>query len=497
MAHSLPIEVVDLVLDFSLHKNSHLLANIAQAATLCRLSKHHRIRYTKILYRHVVLLHQRAKLAFRATVTQQPELGALVSTLVVLPDPSSLEEPTADRILSACPNAIHLLLSRQCFFDWSPGLYRLVCPREVTLVGVLRASDLDGLATRHRELMTRVLENDPHIQSALRASATPDEDVSLPPTTSLSFSSPPRLPAPFMLQSSPKSLTHLHLLNFDGHLLHHLATLSSLTHVVLTNPTAPPRDPATPTLALIPRATLLLLLATGNIAKLVIRADIASCLTIMEQVMPINDAKLVFRPSRTPKDPLFDRSPGSGPSVSHIREVEIMSEFMDRVKVDTHRVGREWSSPGSSSDTGTSHGSSGSASRSSNNSEEDERSSHHDDDYFDDEDDNHQRADTRQQGFSSDAPPPRIPIEELLRQENFQGRGYASNTRTQPDSSVHTSEGLSNSSDTRRKLRAKRGPFVAQRHDLRGATQANVDQLSLLYDTLAADAGVEQEMQFW
>lgn len=485
MALFLPIEVIDLVLDYSLRQDAQLLANIAQAATVCRLSKHHRSRYTKVLYRHVVLLHQNAKLAFRTTVTQDPQLGALVSTLVVLPDPSSVEEPTADRILSACPNVTHLLLSRQCFFDWSPGLYRLTWPREITLVGVLRASDLDGLATRHRELMTRVLENDPQIQSALRASATPDESL-LPPATA-STPQAPVLSAP--LASSPKSLTHLHLVNFDGHLLHHLATLSSLTHVVLTNPSAPPRDRATPALALIPRATLLLLLATGNIAKLVIRADIPTCLAIMEQVMPIDDAKLVFRPVRAAKDPIFDRAPASEPSINHIREVDVMSEFVDRVTVDALRADSDRRSPGSSS--GTSHGSSGSASRSSN-SEEDER--HLEDEYFDD--DGRQQTDSGEQHFSSDAPPLRIPIEELLRHENFQGR-YAPNSQGQQGTSVHASEDPSTSTDSRRKSRARRGPFAAQRHDLRGATQANIDQLSLLYDTLAADAGVEQEMQFW
>ncbi|PWZ00316.1 hypothetical protein BCV70DRAFT_206562 [Testicularia cyperi] len=302
----------------------------------------------------------------------------------------------ADRILSSCRNLTHLILSRDLFSDWSAGLVGLVRPREVSLIDVSRAADLDGLATRHRRLMTRVLENDPRIQAVLRPSdvsytLTEHADRSHNPAAAGGFDGlrPARQDSDMQSHARPlsqtqqeqqqqqesvslsaidtlgdvrsaassessatsasRSLSHLHLINFDGRLLHHLATLSSITHLVLTFPAAARALPGVPGLAVLPRSHIMMLLGSGNISKIIVRADVPTCLRIMEELQPIEDAKLVFRPIRTVDDPLFQprssSSSRSSPSLSdpaaarrrrgnNVKQLDVLSEFFDRVKLD-------------------------------------------------------------------------------------------------------------------------------------------------------------------
>ncbi|PWN49372.1 hypothetical protein IE53DRAFT_317770 [Violaceomyces palustris] len=270
--------------------------NPHMTATVCRISRGFHKAFTKLLYRSVHLDDDWSIECFQRTVSDNPELAALVRHLAsgnyVAHDPASAG-PTADRILASCPNVTHVFLSRARFLDWSPGLYRMATATEVTLQDVTRSSDLDGLASRHRSNVENALRNNPTISrilgdrsSRLGMNAFPAfSTLAMPMTTS-------RITAPLL------PLTHLHLVSFDGRLIHHLVQISSITHLTLTLPQLPARAPGTPGLSILPRSHLMLLLGSGRLRRIVIRAELRDCARICEELLPIHDDRLRFRPIR-------------------------------------------------------------------------------------------------------------------------------------------------------------------------------------------------------
>ncbi len=420
MNASLPIEIVDLILHLSLHQDASIgddatyqqasvqsdsILSIAgssrhqrqpisyhQAAVVSRLSKHHYARFHSELYRHVTLDSDTAIALFCRTVTARQDLGGHVRSLAIFVDSpnqqsqrtsdvtvasaateSTLNEATviqspADRVLSACPNATHLLLSCDLFTNLSAGLYHLYQPKEVTLVNVTRVADLSGIVTRHRDLTAAELQRDPRMQAILGSSTTSSQPEQTPSSSS---PLPSGRPVSTSERRPKRSLSHLHLVNFDGRLLHHLATLSSLTHVVLTNPSLPETRPGVPGLSILPRSHLMLLLGSGNITRIVLRADLPSCIRLIEEMLPIEDRKLVFRPIRKLVDPLSPE-PSTRPrttvnldrQLSALRDfvatstLDLLAELYDRVRLHLRRVISSASSS-SSVDPDTSRESSG------------------------------------------------------------------------------------------------------------------------------------------
>ncbi|SPO26584.1 uncharacterized protein UTRI_04173 [Ustilago trichophora] len=597
----LPLEIVDLILSLSLRQDgssdddrpsprrasqrsatgsspsvmtaqsAEQLINVQQAVIISALSRHHRSQFQIELYRHVTLSTVQVIALFGRTITSRPDLGTHVRSLVVLCDAAERHRSAdaaasyrapADAILAACPNATHLLLSCNQFDHLSAGIYNLYRPKEATLVNVTEAQHLDGIVTRHRDLTAAALQNDPRIQAILGAStaaATPgDRAPFIAGLPSSADTRGPRLegtaPAPVPVPQTERSLSHLHLVNFDGRLLHHLATVSSLTHLVLTNPLVPETRPGVPGLSVIPRSHLMLLLGSGNIARIIIRADLATCVRVMEELEPVEDRKLVFRPIRRSGDLLFPdpaRRPRTtarlGNQASALYDtvvtskLDLLSEFYNRVRL--HLLQRDSpTSTSSSGDPDTSRDSSGRTSqgRSSNSSgegtsqsastgwgddddpshlphQDDDTSEDFSDDDMDESDDAEDAADPLhslppQTDISSNAPtvpmrsinapPPNIPIEELLRGERFTpaglvGRNAPSQSGTEHSSASHGFTSSSSSSPRHHRQRIRRAPFVLRRTDLRGATQANIDICAELYEALAADAGLETEMHFW
>ncbi|KAN0059854.1 hypothetical protein ACQY0O_008428 [Thecaphora frezii] len=425
---------------------SHPPLSSSHLAKLCLVSRSLNETFTKVLYRSVVLSNDRTAARFAETVSSNPQLGRHVRHLVILaPDdlrvrpsligqardgPSnprrvdndaltryasehgsgdSPQASVAESILFCCPNATHLLLSRSRFHDWSPGLYSMASAREITLLGVGRGSELDGLASRHRQNVTAALESNPTIQALLNTSsvrppqrergetghsggsgssasasqgsspmgveggASPEASADAASLSSSGSSgladSRPHQPRP-----APRlPLTHLHLVNFDGRLIHHLAQLTSLTHVVFSfpGPFASSVDDAGP---LLPRSHLLLLLGSGRIRRIVIRASPSTCHRIMEEISPIRDEKLIFRPiklksagqevtSHRPR--ASSQSTSGGSSASHstngqgVQVVDLLAEWWERIHLDAlqHRRGDRataWASSGSSRERGDS-----------------------------------------------------------------------------------------------------------------------------------------------
>ncbi len=207
---------------------------------------------------------------------------------------------------------------------------------EITLIDVDHERHLAGIVTRHRDLSAAALQNDPRMRSVLGLTAQ---------TISPASTAEARTPT----VHGERSLSHLHLVNFDARLLHHLVTLSSLTHLVLTHPRVPERRAGAPGLAVIPRSPLMLLLGSGNVARIIIRADLATCIRIMDEVAPIEDRKLVFRPIRSEAIALFpeqarDVSPSSRLSSQgnalhdsiKLRKLDLLAEYQTRLRATDH-----------------------------------------------------------------------------------------------------------------------------------------------------------------
>lgn len=562
MEITLPVEIVDLILVLALQPHisqGGSVTDVKQAIVTSLLSRHHRVRFQPELYHHVALLNGESVSLFARTIAARPDLGSKVQSLAVIIDGrssiasgpatsatrtstndvegiASVSTPDALLLLSACPNVTQLLLPCDGLTNFSSGVYQLRHPKELTLVNPSRSVDVEGIVARHRDLTAAALQNDPGIRAALGTSAPSD-------ATAVRTSDPS---APVVL--SERSLSHLHLVNFEGRLLHHLALVSSITHVVLTNPLLPETRPGVPGLSIIPRSHLMLLLGSGHIARVIVRADVSTCIRLMEELAPIEDRKLIFRPFRTSADPLFRSHPSSnlGQEESALYEavatsqLNLLGEFNDRVRLHSHRVRKSSSSSGdadtsrdssgrrsqnTSSDSSGGSNSQGAPSSSPDEAETSRQGQRPDldyDQYSDDEDDGSEESDaedppqpqpTVPHPVNRNAPPPNIPIEELLRAERFTPVGLAGRqigrTDTQPSQNSSNAERSSSSADPtsspsssnatrqRRRQRINRGPFALRRNDLRGATQANLDLLSSLYEHLAANAGREQEMNFW
>jgi len=305
----------------------------------------------------------------------------------------------------------------------------------------------------------------------------------------------------------------------------------------------------------------MLLLGSGNILRIVIRADLTTCVRLIEELAPIEDRKLIFRPICRTGDLLFPQSGQASRPTAGLSDqafalyntvaasrLDLLEEFHNRVRLHL-QPGRDPRSSASDPDTShefsdpTSQGRSSDSSRGGTSQsgstgwEEDEDAGRirqqQDDDHFDEDvdvgesDAEHLPAaglasrhlhgttpDPTPRRGAVNAPPLNIPIEELLRSEGLTPAGLASrqnagsSTSTPPsqDSSSaepsSTSAGFtspSSSSQSRRRYRqrVRRGPFVLRKGDLRGATQANLDVCAQLYEVLAANAGIEQEMHFW
>ncbi|EPQ25866.1 uncharacterized protein PFL1_06540 [Pseudozyma flocculosa PF-1] len=443
VAARLPQELVEYILHLSAvstrpdsrqepspwRATSHPPLSSSQLARLCLLSHAYHETFARALYRSVVLRDGRAVAAFAITLSSSPRYGRCVRHLAIIPHHSDAamtvhggsgagRDPEdygagafsgvrtgvrADAILPLCPNATHLLLSRSMFDDWSPGLYSTASAREVSLIGVGRASDLDGLVSRHRQTMTAALQNNPTIQALLNNSSmarptagessggsasdglSPAQaDTSSSSSGSGSSDSRGRPSRP----SATLSLTHLHLANFDGRLVHHLAQLTSLTHIVLSYPRSPPVQDAAADGPILPRSHLLLLLGSGRIRRIVIRASPSTCHRILEEIAPIRDDKLVIRPVRLPageevgqrrqyRGNADTRAAATNVSSSHVSsgssssaggsseprrgvgEVDLLAEWWERIHLDAlqhHRGDRPtaWASSSSSRGRGDS-----------------------------------------------------------------------------------------------------------------------------------------------
>lgn len=562
------------------------LINLPHTIAVSSLSKHHQMRFQPELYRHVTLRDVHAIDLFGRTISARPDLTNQLSSLAIfcddaadgrprqlpgLPTPANPEQAAktvphsiADNILSACPNVTHLLLSCTQFSNLSASIYSLFCPKEVTLVNVSKAADLNGIVTRHRDLTAVALQNDPRIQAvlgnSLQAPSSSDASGSKSPSTSAGAATSPRV--------GERSLSHLHLVNFDGRLIHHLATVSSLTHLVLTYPLLPETRPGVPGLSIIPRSHLMLLLGSGNITRIIIRAPLSTCIRVMEEIAPIEDRKLVFRPIRTAADPLFPadatRQPRTsmaalGEQASSLFEalaasgLDLLAEFYNRVRFhlrqprsasrapsscggdpDTSQVSSGRPSHGGSSDS-TGMGNGGTSSGWGEDEDvarleqayEDQLESGSDDDM--DESDAEDlpgplSSSVRPSAVSIDAPPLNIPIEELLRAEGFTLAGLAAqmsgrrgDSINDPSTGTGTGSASANGSilalssspsssnlsrrhrqqQERLRQRIRRAPYAVRKTDLRGATQSNLDICAQVYEALASNAGIEQEMGFW
>lgn len=558
----------------STSSNKEKIINSRQALAICFLSKHYRIRFQPELYRHVTLSSVRSVNLFGRTCGVRPDLSLNVQSLAIVPNGAhsrvqqgsavpvdsaatareprhaAVDESAADASLSACPNATHLLLFCRQFSDLSPGLYNLRRPKEVTLIDVNHAADLEGIVARHRDLTAAALQTDPRIRAILgSSSASGLEQANSSRQPASVRSTDPPIPA-----GAERSLTHLHLVNFDGRLLHHLVTVSSLTHLVLTHPLLPDTRPGVPGLSIIPRSHMMLLLGSGHIARIVIRAELPVCLRLMEELAPIEDRKLVFRPIRKPDDPLF---PGGsqrqriaarlGDQATAIYDaaatnsLDLLEEFCNRVRLsvrqfelvtsledpDTSRdsFGRTSQGRSSESSAGATSQSASTGSADDQNvapivQPDDAESDNSSDNEYDDSDaaDSprlsrpllQQDASTSipaQRAAGGGMPPLNIPIEELLRSERFgpagptgqSTRSHSESTPSQASSgaSPFTTSSSSSSPARHQRQRIQRGPFVLRRTDMRGATQANIDLCAQLYEALATDAGLDEAMHFW
>ncbi|GAC75033.1 hypothetical protein PANT_14d00006 [Moesziomyces antarcticus T-34] len=528
-----------------------------QAAAISCLSRHHRQRFEQQLYRHVYLHDVRTIALLCRTLSARPDLCHHVRSLALFCDPSDgshrlpsgvptadfvdgVPEPSADItsaadvILSACPNITHLLLSCDHFSSLSAGIYRLLQPKEITLVSVASVAVLDGIVKRHRDLTAAALQDDPRMRAILgtASSAAPDE----PSPIGVTFPAHESSPAPSTAPPTPhaeRSLSHLHLVNFDGRLLHHLATLSSLTHLVLTHPILPETRPGMPGLSIIPRSHLMLLLGSGNVQRIVIRADLATCIRLVEELAPIEDQKLVFRPLAKSGDLLFpepERRPRFSASLTAqasrlydavaASKLDLLSEFFGRVRVHAHRFESSLSSDDPDTSRGSSTGfrhprssdsSGGATSQSASTGWDDDGSDDVDDEALQEfgaedspeppasEDPGRSVAATAHASTSINAPPLNIPIEELLRAERFTPAGLARTAApaSQASSGSHDLSSSASSSPHGQRRRLHRSPFALRKTDLRGATNSNLDILANLYEALASHAGLGQEMNFW
>ena len=584
-----------------------------QLAQLCLLSRSLNQTFTPELYHSVELLHLGALDAFKTTVIENERLGQHVRHLAIMRTPdlgasstspadalrrheqrqqarvgAPLETPDlgqqpalatqhlspttlgppADRILALCPNVTHLLLSRSFFYDWSRGLYRMASLREIGLIDVVRASDFDGLVSRHREAMTAALQNDPRMQSILN----PGASVSVPSpmgtaatgagavqdeasTTQSSASHPSVTNAPQRL-NIPVNLTHLHLVNFDGRLIHHLAQLTSLTHLVFTNPLVPELAPGAPGLAVIPRSHLLLLLGSGRIRKIIIRAEATNCLRILEEVMPIDDQKLIFRPIQTRINDAgsalasdTSQSSSSSRSTGAAREADILGEWWQRVHRDSDGTGRPRTSSRSTSsreqdsfDSSEMEGDSswsddrGPASSGGGSGGNTSGSYYDSDEYISSDEDMENRSDNRSGARSAGhtnagstateagpstmpllpsglatgmaergpapapaAPPLQTPIETLLQYETglprtAWGASLASADRASTHLALPTQ---SQQVRPRRQGPHSRGLYSSRRSDVRGATNAGSERLLELIEAEHDPATLGTAMAFW
>ncbi|CBQ73786.1 conserved hypothetical protein [Sporisorium reilianum SRZ2] len=520
MVAALPVEIVDLILRHSLHHDARKAAppiDTRQAATLSALSRRYHDVFQPDLYRYVTLLSAAALRLFARTLGARPQLGTHVRSLAILctddAESGGGGDTVADAVLQACVGATHLLLECAQFRALARALYALHRPAELTLVNVTRADDVLGIVTRHRDLTAASLQANPRIQ-ALLGSSTPSilaqEQAALAPR-------------------AEHSLSHLHLVHFDARLLHRLVTLSSLTHVVLTHPHVPERRPGAPGLAVIPRSHLMLLLGSGNIARVMVRADLATCVRIMEEIAPIEDRKLVFRPVSTEAAGVASRSTQAvgarlgGEAAAlydsvHASDVDLLAEFDARLRprtrsraaaaedADTSRDSSGRTSHGRSSDssarTTTSSGSaSGSGTGSTGSGDDDTERRQPDDDppssssASSSSSDSDNEAPFPAHARSTTAPPLNIPIEELLRSERFTPAGLVapSHAPSSPASSAteHTSSASARTaSHTRRPRRASRTtPFSLRKTDLRGATLANIELCSAVLDAFGEGEG--------
>ncbi|KAJ9477841.1 Helicase C-terminal domain-containing protein-containing protein [Pseudozyma hubeiensis] len=586
MKATLPIEIVESILRLSLQDNgltekdarpevrslslsetvsssppvsSHQPARSVEtrhAVTVSLLAKHYRNLFQPYLYRYVTLPTDRSIRLFARTLSSRTDLATQVRSLVILtptwdllpealetdqaPDSATTVQTAAGGVLSACPNATHLLVDCRRVDGLSSRLYHLRRPKELSLVHVDKEHDLDGIVTRHRDLIAASLQNDPRLRSVLGATSARTDRTGQPTEVP---------PSPSIASQAERSLSHLHLVHFDGRLLHRLVTLSSLKHLVLTYPHVPDRRPGAPGLSILPRSHLMLLLGSGNIARVIIRAELATCIRIMEEIAPIEDRKLIFRPIRSNADLLFTDASQQSTKVAQLgtraaalydsisaNELDLLAEFYNRVQRDASRPESSKSQNASSTDadtsrdsSGRSHGrrsnsSGGSASGTSqrasvgwSSSDEGEagpplQQQRHDralsDDYdsedeepFDYSPDSHAPPPVR---TVTNAPPLNIPIEELLRSERFQPAGLRTSSSPSSSGTEQTSNASPQQPQRRPPMPLCQTPFSLRGTDLRGATADNIDLCTELFDALMSEGGggrgetsARGEMAFW
>ncbi|GAC99182.1 helicase C-terminal domain-containing protein-containing protein [Pseudozyma hubeiensis SY62] len=580
MKVDLPVEIVELILRLSLQESglpekdvrpkarslspsetvtaspslsSQQLAPSAETGhpvTVSLLAKHYRNLFQPYLYRYVTLPTDRSIRFFARTVSSRLDLATQVRSLVILAPTSVLPPQAVDtepassssatvqtavgEILSACPSATHLLVDCRRVDSLPSRLYHLRRPKELSLVNVEQEHDLDGIVTRHRDLIAAALQNDPRLRSVLGGISTRTDRTRQPTETP---------PSSTIAPPAERSLSHLHLVRFDGRLLNRLVTLSSLRHLVLTHPHVPERRSGAPGLSILPRPHLMLLLGSGNIARIIIRAELATCIRIMEEIAPIEDRKLIFRPIRSKADLLFTDASQQSTKVAQLgtraaalydsisaNELDLLAEFYNRVRRDASRSESSRSQNASSTDADTSRDSSGrSHGRGSDSSvgsgdglsqsvsagrvsgDEGEtcpplRQQRQDvgplsDDYDSDDEEPFDRSPESHVPppirTVTNAPPLNIPIEELLRSERFHPAGLR--TTSPPSSNASPQQ-----PQRRPPMPLRQTPFSLRGTDLRGATADNIDLCTELFDALMSEAGggrgetsARGEMSFW
>lgn len=527
------------------------------AVIVSLLAKHYRNLFQAYLYQHVTLPTDRSIRLFARTLSSRIDLATQARSLIILaptwdlppealgtdpaPDSATTVQTAAGGILSACPNATLLLVDCRRVDSLSSRLYHLRRPKELTLVNVEKEHDLDGIVSRHRDLIAASLQNDPRFRSVLGATSTrtdrTGQPTEVPPSSSIAA-------------QAERSLSHLHLVRFDGRLLHRLVTLSSLKHLVLTHPHVPERRLGAPGLSVLPRSHLMLLLGSGNIARIIIRAELATCIRIMEEIAPIEDRKLIFRPIRSNADLLFTDAPQQSTMVAQLgtraaalydsisaSKLDLLAEFYNRVRRDASRPESSKSHISSSTDadtsrdsSGRSHGRSSDSSRGSgsgtgqrvsagwSSSDEGEagpplQQQRHDrgapsDDYdsddeepFDYSPESHAPPPVR---TVTNAPPLNVPIEELLRSERFQPAGLRPSSSPPSSGTEQTSNASPQQPQHRPPMLLRQTPFSLRGTDLRGATADNIDLCTELFDALISEGGggrgeasARGEMAFW
>ena len=344
----LPLELMEQILD------GVVVETPSTAFDLCLLSSFFQDRYESFIYRHIILVSSSRRgiqiRTLRRSLESHPVRASHVRHLSLLhhdlgrpeaqctgrfgaKDDEDVDATAsdADRILRlTAPFLTHAQLSQRCFYNPCPALYQTSHLQQIHLHAVRDDTAIQALVKKEEALLRKMASE----------SNVPDEGQrSSRSIETLRVAYGHLLP-----------MRRLELCFYAGHVLSSLVSLRGLTHIVLTRIYLPNNPvPGIPTVRLIARSTLRMLLTSPHVQSIVIQDEAPVLKRIMGELEILSpdgrggtdDSRLIFR-VLTPFDAEMEQPAGAERLRVDLSK-SIPAEMGENMFVDWLGRARAWS----------------------------------------------------------------------------------------------------------------------------------------------------------